>query len=290
MPASISAAAPEVGIECSEFAFLPVSCEDKEPLVSSSDEKPGSLLSEKDLVSGATTPGEESSVKETCTASSTPCRSKKRAPASVGRPVRLLLLAGAAGLSAFGPPPTSIQNELDDKYEFKPDGQEEYYDFLRGMGCDFPQVPDHEEAENEFEDENHLEDEVEAEFSADGQEEYYDFLREMGVPIEQRGPGDEDSEEEEEDEEVEDWDGSEEWFEGKTNHPIVETKEMPASGVNSLEEPSYDDDFSVLSQRPFRQPVSIAPGPSLCLQKALMNVAAERSASMERSWELINYM
>jgi len=298
MPASISATVPEVGMECNEFACLPGSREDKdgdtqEPLVSSSDEKPGSP-------------------------SSAACRSKKRAPASVGRPVRLLLLAGAAGLSAIGHKPTSIQNEFDEpsNYEFKPDGQKEYFDFLRGMGCEFPQYPSHEEGEDEFEDENQLEDEVDPEFSADGQEEYYDFLREMGVPIEQRGPVDDDSEEEEEneeEEEVEDWDGTEEWFESKTSPPIgdahanaAETNEMPASGVDAFEEgimsqPSYDDGFSVVSKRPFGQPVSIAPGPSLCLQKALLNVAAERNrelslpsmtttASMERSWEIINRM
>lgn len=326
MPVSISAAVPEVGIECNEFAFLPGSREDKdgdafkflqEPLVSSSDERPGSLLSEKEMLSGATTPSEESSVKEMCMASSAACRSKKRVPPSVGRPVRLLLLAGAAGLSALGHSPTSIQNNLDDdsNYEFKPEGQEEYYDFLRGMGCDFPQATSH---EDEFEDENQLEDEVDVEFSADGQEEYYDFLREMGVPIEERGPVDDDSEEEEEEEEekekeVKDWDGSEEWIEGKTSQPIgaaharaVETNEMPASGVNSFEvgimsRPSYDDEFTVVPKTPFRQPVSIVPGPSLCLQKALLNVAAERNrelslpsvtttASMERSRQIINRM
>merc|ERR1719161_2663131 len=250
------------------FKFL------QDPLVSSSDERPGSLLFEKDMLSGATTPSEESSVKEMCTASSAACRSKKRVPPSVGRPVRLLLLAGAAGLSALGHSPTSIQNNLDDdsNYEFKPEGQEEYYD----------------------------------------------FLREMGIPIEERGPVDDDSEEEEEEEEekqeeVKDWDGSEKWNEGKTSQPIgaahanaVETNEMPASGVNSFEvgimsQPSHDDEFTVVSKTPFRQPVSIAPGPSLCLQKALLNVAAQRNrelslpsvtttASMEWSREIINRM
>jgi hypothetical protein len=276
MPASISPAVPEIGIECNEFAFLPGLCEVKDgetftflqgASVPSSFEKPESVL-----LSGATTPGEESS-------------------------------------------------EVDDQsdYEFQADGQEEYYDFLREMGCEFQQAPDYEEDENEYEDENELEDEVEdevdVEFSADGQEDYYDFLREMGCPFEKRVVDDEETEEEEEEEEVEDWDGSEEWFEDcsskgtcVTHTAVVEKNQTPACDLDLLHEAGiesqesqlpYDTDFCVGPKRPFRSPVSITPGPSLCLQQALTNVAAQRhreltlpsapaSATMERSWEIIN--
>jgi len=270
MPASIPP--QEIGIECNKFAFLPGPREDKDgdsctflqgPSVPINFEKPEPLLS-----SGATTPGEESS-------------------------------------------------ELDDQsdYEFNADGQEEYYDFLREMGCDFKQSPDDESeddgSENELEEEGNvefnddgeeLEEEDEVEFDAHGQEDYYDFLREMGCPFEERVADDEEEEEEE-------WE--EEWVDktnGAASYRVPYAETSHANACSLLEEagmvesqPAYNDrDFSDpyddcddFSHLRFRPDVTITPGPSLCLQKALMNVAAQRTnelPSLERhgSWEIIH--
>lgn len=257
MPASTSPNVPEIGIECNEFAFLSGQYKGKD----------GDAFT---FLQG----------------SSGPNSFEKQG---------WLLSSGATT-------PGEESSELDDQsdYEFRADGQEEYYDFLREMGCEFQQTPDDEEEETE------LEDEVDAEFTADGQEEYYDFLRELGCPFEERV--DDDVEEEEE---VEDWDGTEEWFEDGTNNvtdtsqkDVQEANKIPARDLNILDDagietqPAYDDDDDVaVSRRPFGSPVSIAPGPSLWLQKALINVAAQRTAELSlpsaassatMSWEIIN--
>jgi len=258
MPASISPTKfPEIGIECSELAFLPGPCEDKDsdssivlrgPAVPchfgtcKPRERKGSAADS--LSSGATTPGEESELED--------------------------------------------QSE----YEFNADGQREYYDFLREMGCDFKQPQDSAEENDGFEE---LDEEGDAEFTPDGQEDYYDFLREMGCPFEARAAGANDEEEEEWDteEEEEVWD--EDWNESASiaAHPrdagsvsstepmrsVSSTEPMRiadfgATEVADIEDADGDDDFGI-GQR-FGQHISIAPGPSPFLQKALLEVAAQR--------------
>lgn len=246
MPASISPEVPEVGIESKEFAFLPRPCENE-------DNDSFTFLQ------GAPAP----------------CSLEKTGSA------HSLLPSGATT-------PGDESSEVDDQsdYEFNADGQEEYYDFLREMGCDFQQAPE----KDEHEDEEELEDEFDVEFNATGQEEYYDFLREMGCPFEDRDVDDE--AEEDDEEEVEDWDGSDEWFSTSDG-----TSDVTGDSHGASVEPnqmSADDKIKKSS-------VSISPGPSLWLQQALLNVAAQRnkelmlsssatSAAMERpeSWELVN--
>jgi len=254
MPASISPEVPEVGIESKEFAFLPRPCE---------NEDSDSFT----FLQGAPAP----------------CSLDKTGSA------HSLLPSGATT-------PGDESSEVDDQsdYEFNADGQEEYYDFLREMGCDFQPAPENQNLEvfdeNEDEDEDELEDEFDVEFNATGQEEYYDFLREMGCPFEDRDVDDE--AEEDDEEEVEDWDGSDEWFSTSDGASDVTGDSHGASAETNQ---VFADDKIKSSS------VSIAPGPSLWLQQALLNVAAQRnkelmlsssatSAAMERpdSWELVN--
>jgi len=196
--------------------------------------------------------------------------------------------------------PGEEASELEDQsdYEFNADGQEEYYDFLREMGCDFKQSRNSDEEDAEPTEEgdvfkyDELEEEVDVEFKADGQEEYYDFLCEMGCPFEERVAADKELE----------WNDNK-WIDENTSsahHSVayVETPQMTYAPARSLLEeagmdnqPEYDDDFCFGQfAAGSRSNACIAPGPSLWLQKALLSVAAQRKRdlhSMERSWEII---
>jgi len=145
------------------------------------------------------------------------------------------------------------------------------------------------------EESSEIEDHSDYEFNADGQEDYYDFLREMGCDFKQT-PDEEDEEEEEEYEE----EGEKEWNENWVDDGIsadhcspayIETVYAPICSprdeVGVASQASEKDDFCFGSR--FRSNVSIAPGPSLCLRKALSSVAAQRNREeiMERSWQMV---
>lgn len=171
------------------------------------------------------------------------------------------------------------ESELEDQsdYEFNATGQEEYYDFLREMGCDFKQAPHDEEAA-----EDELEEEGDVEFIPDGQEDYYDFLREMGCPFEARATDVIQEEEDEEDwpateDEVEEEEENEEW-----NNDTTSAGHCSVASGETMHAPDQE------SQR-FGPYVSITPGPSLILQQVLLNLAAQRNqglSALERQGSL----
>jgi len=238
MPASISPKEfPDIGIECNEFAFLPAPCDDK-----------------------------ESDYLMVLQGPAVPCHFEK--PGS------------APDCWSSGATTPGEESELEDQseYEFNPDGQEDYYDFLREMGCDFKQAP---ECDEEEDDDNELDEEGDVEFTPDGQEDYYDFLREMGCPLEARVEGaavEEEGWDTEEEEEV--WD--EKWNESTAiaahrSASSTESIRRPDCSLNKAadtEDSDGDCDFGI-GQR-FGHYTSIASGPSPFLQKALLNVAAQR--------------
>lgn len=230
MPASIAPAVPAIGIDCNELAFLPAPCESKDD----------------DAIAFLQGP---------------PAPTKF---AKSGSLLTLSLAVAGSMLSSGATTPGEASSEVDDQsdYEFRADGQEEYYQFLQEMGCDFPQVQDEDSDDSEL-DANELEDDLQVEYTADDREEYY----------------------KEEEEEVEDWDGTEEWFEegmsksrGAPPNDIVDKNQMSADTNGGVENQlPYDDDFVVGPKRPFRPRVSISLGPSIYLQRALLSVAAQRN-------------
>jgi hypothetical protein len=202
------------------------------------------------------------------------------------------------------------ESELEDQseYEFNADGQREYYDFLREMGCDFKPAPEEKDG-----DDDELDEESMIRFTPEGQEEYYDFLREMGCPLDARATGADEEDEEEWETETEEEVWNDSWNESTASSahrsaahssvastgficsvaskdpmltPDCNQSDKPCSeDANGHENQAYDyddDDDSEfgIGQR-FRPHTNITPGPSLFLQKALWNVAEQRKRNTQ---------